>query len=82
MRVVWDERLRPRQPYPVAAQHLLDDGVASLRNFDGVGVVHNGAAVVPLARDFRPAPENVEARQNVRRRRKGRREGKRARHYP
>ena len=61
LRAVRNERLRRSR----AAQHLFDDGVATVNDLKLVGLVHFRLAVIPCLRDLRPAGEHVELGERV-----------------
>ncbi len=45
------------------AHHLFDDGVATLFDFEGIGIVELGLAVAPLAGEATPAGKDVDFRE-------------------
>ena len=46
-------------------QHLLDDGMAAFGDFEHVAFVERRPAVIPFAREQRPAGEHIELGERV-----------------
>ena len=51
--------MRAGEAQALVAQHLFDDGVAPLIDFERVGLVEHRLAVVPLAGKDSPTNENI-----------------------
>ena len=61
--VVWHKGVGAGETEAFFAHHLFDDGVATLFDFEGVGIVELGLAVAPLAGEAAPAGKDVDFRE-------------------